>query len=280
MPRKAAGAHERALGAELRGLREATTPKLTVTAAAARLGWSKSMLSNLENGKRKISGAEVDALLAVYRVADDRRAALVRRAERGQGPGLWEHDLPGLPPETNALAGYEQEATRIVDWEPLLVPDLVQTMEYTRAFLTGDGVDARDVEVRLMARLRRQQVLGGGVEYVALVGEAALRTAVGGRRVMADQWRHVLRATEIPGVRFGIVPSAAVHPGLIGPFRLLEFPSATPVAHVELRRSAVFLERAEATPYVTAATRVEAVTLGLGDSFRLVSARITELEGY
>ncbi|RKT52380.1 helix-turn-helix domain-containing protein [Saccharothrix australiensis] len=277
MPRKAAGAHERALGAELRGIREAAVPRLSVTAAAARLGWSKSVLSNLENGKRKTSPEEVAALLALYGVVGRRRDELVERAGRARGPGLWERDLPGLPPETNTLAGYEHEAVRMLCWEPLLVPGLLRTMHYARAFMAADGVDPRDVEPRLMARLRRQQVLRGGVEYVALLGEAALRTGVGGRRVMADQWRHVLETAELPNVRVGVVPSAAVHPGMVGPFLLLEFRVATPVAHVRLQRSAVFLERADATPYVTAAARVEAVALGPAESLRLIAARAEEL---
>ncbi|WP_433267985.1 helix-turn-helix domain-containing protein [Actinosynnema sp. CS-041913] len=279
MPRKAAGAHERALGAELRGIREAARPKLTVTAAAERLGWSKSMLSNLENGKRKISTEEVAALLGIYEVTGDRRDHLLERARGGHGPGLWERALPGVPPEVNTLAGYENEAVRMLSWEPLLVPGLLQTMDYSRAFMTVDGIDPRDVEPRLMARLRRQQVLRGDVEYVALIGEAALRTAVDGRKVMADQWRHVLRTAELPNVHVGVVPSAAMHPGMLGPFLLMEFPAAKPIAHVELQRSAVFLERGDATPYVTTAARVEAVALGATESLRLITARAGELEG-
>ncbi|MBB5956460.1 transcriptional regulator with XRE-family HTH domain [Saccharothrix tamanrassetensis] len=279
MPRKAAGPHERALGAELRALRQATGPKLTVTAAASRLGWSKSMLSNLENGKRKTSAHEVAALLDLYGITGDRRDRLVERAEGGRGPGLWERNLPGVPPETNTLAGYENEAVRLLCWEPLLVPDLLRTVDYTRAFLTAGGVDPRDVEPRLMALLRRQQVLRGDVEYVALVGEAALHTAVGGRRVMAEQWRDVLRTAGLPNVRIGIVPSTAVHPGMTGPFLLVEFPVAEPIAHVGLQRSAVFLERGDVAPYVTTAARVAAVALGATESLRLVTARADELEG-
>ncbi len=280
MPRKAAGALERALGAELRGIREAVRPPLSVTAAALRLGWSKSLLSNLENGKRKISVAEVSALLACYGVVGDRREELVRRAGNGRGPGLWERNLPGLPAETNVLAGYENEAVRMVCWEPLLVPDLLQTVDYARAFLSADGIGSRDVEVRLTARLRRRHVLDRDVGYVALIGEAALRTVVGGVRVMTDQWRHVLRMAGQPNVRIGIVPSGALHPGLHGPFLLLEFPLARPVAHVGLRRSAVFLERGDATPYVLAADRIEAAALDTAASLRLITARTLELSGY
>ncbi|MFD0203535.1 MULTISPECIES: helix-turn-helix domain-containing protein [Saccharothrix] len=279
MPRKSPGARERGLGAELRAIREAVQPKLTVSRAAELLGWSKSLLSNLENGKRNTTAEEVAALLAIYHVTDGRREELIEKARGSHGPGLWERNLPGLPRESNTLAGYEAEAVRMLCWEPLLVPGLLQTMDYTRAFMLVDGVEPRDIEPRLMARLRRQQVLRGDVEYVALIGEAALRTTVGGSKAMAEQWRQVARAAEASNVDVRVVPSDVVHPGMLGPFLLLEFKTATPIAHVEHQRSAMFLERGDATPYVTTAARVEAVTLGATESLRLITARAEELEG-
>jgi transcriptional regulator with XRE-family HTH domain len=279
MPRKSPGARERGLGAELRAIREAVHPKLTVTRAAGLLGWSKSMLSNLENGKRNTTAEEIAALLAIYQVTDGRRDELIEKAKGSHGPGLWERNLPGLPHESNTLAGYEAEAVRMLCWEPLLVPGLLQTMDYTRAFMLIDGVDLRDIEPRLMARLRRQQVLRGEVEYVALIGEAALRVTVGGTKVMAEQWRHIARAAEASNVSVRVVPSAVVHPGMVGPFLLLEFRTAKPIALVELQRSAIFLERGDATPYVTTAARVEAVALDETESLRRITARAEELEG-
>ena len=50
-------------------------------------------------------------------------------------------------------------------------------------------------------------------------------------------------------------------------------------SHVELLRSAIFLEREDTTPYVTAAARVETVALGATESLRLITERAKELEG-
>lgn len=279
MPRRAAGAHERGLGAELRTIREAITPKLTVTKAAEQLGWSKSMLSNLENGKRKISSEEVAALLAVYKVTDARRDEFIERAKGVHGPGLWERNLPGLPQESNTLAGYEAEARRMVNWQPLLIPGLLQTMEYTRAFMIADGIDHQGIEMRLMARLRRQQVLRSGVEYVAMIGAAALQVPMGGNEVMADQLRSIVKAAEAPNIIVRVVPVEAVHSAMWGSFLLLEFRSAKPISLVELQRSALFLEREDAAPYIEAAQRIEAVALDATESLRLIVERAEELEG-
>lgn len=163
-----------------------------------------------------------------------------------------------------------------VEFPPCASP--LQTMEYTREFMVVDGIDPSNIEFRLMARLRRQQVLRGAVEYLVLIGEAALRPALGGEALMAAQLRHITVTAKTSNVTVRIVPSAAVHSRMLGPFLLLEFPVATPIAHIELLRSAIFLEREDATPYVTAAARVKAVALDATESLRLIAERTKELD--
>lgn len=267
MPRKSPGARERGLGAELRVLRG---PDLSVTEAARRMGWHKTKLSNLENGKRNISPEEVAALCTIYGVTDTRRDELVERAKTVEA-NLLERLLPGLPQESGTLASYEAEASRITSWEPLLIPGLLQTLDYARAFMLADGLDESEMEPRLLARLRRQQVLRGQVTYTALIGEAALHAHVGGPEVMAAQLRELATAAKRPNVTVRIVPNSAVHPGMVGPFGLLEFPIASPVTHVEMLRSGVFLEHGDAKPYLEAADRIAAVAMTATESRRLIS---------
>ncbi|MGH3864063.1 helix-turn-helix domain-containing protein [Actinokineospora sp.] len=275
MPRKAPGARERGIGAELRKIREATGQ--SVTAVAASLGWSKSLLSNLENGKRNIEPEEVASLLAVYGITDSRRDDLIGRARAADEPGWWERTLPGVPTESGTLASYEAEASALLDWTPALIPGLLQTMDYSRAYMLSDGIDPSDVEVRLMARLRRQQVLSGPVQYTAIIGEAALRTPFGGRAVMADQLRSVVRIADAQNVTIHVVPECIPHAGLIGAFMVIRFPVARPVAHVELLRTAMFLDRDEATPYGDAVARLRAVSMGATESTQLIATVAEEM---
>ncbi|HVK26544.1 MAG TPA: helix-turn-helix transcriptional regulator [Actinokineospora sp.] len=275
MPRKPPGARERGIGAELRSIREGTGQ--SVTAVAAHLGWSKSLLSNLENGKRNIEPEEVASLLTIYGVTDGRRDDLIGRARAGDEPGWWERTLPGVPRESGTLASYEAEASEITNWSPGIVPGLLQTMDYTRAYMIDDGIDPSDVEVRLMARLRRQQALAGPIKYTAIIGEAALRTPFGGLAVMAAQLQAILRAVEAPNVHLHVVPEHVPHAGLLGAFMLLTFPVARPVAHVELLRSAVFLDRDDAPPYVDAVARLRAVSMGATESTQLIATVAEEM---
>jgi transcriptional regulator with XRE-family HTH domain len=277
MPRKSPGARERGLGAEARILR--TSTGLTLTAAAGLMGWTKSTLSKLENGQRGITPEELYALATVYGITDGRRDSLVNRAKSDDEAGIWERTLPGIPQEAGTLASFESEATRMVNWEPLLIPGLLQTVDYSRAWMKSDGIPDDQIEPRLMARARRQQRLRGGVEFVALIGEGALRAPVGGPQVMAAQLREIVIAAQRPNVSVRVVPVDRVHAGQVGAFLLLEFPAARPVAHIELLRGATFLERDVAERYVVAATQVISVSLPATESVRAIEAMAAQMEG-
>lgn len=278
MPRKKPGVRARGLGAELAAIRKAAG--LTVTAVAEKLGWSKSMLSRLENGLRNIVPEEVSALLALYGVTGAERDRLVGTSRNLDEPGWWAVGLPGLPPESVTLASYEAEAARVVSWEPMLVPGLLQTMEYSRAFMLADGVALDQVELRLTARLRRQQVLRrAGIEYVGLIGEAALRSCVGSADVMHEQLCHLRDIAKLESVAVRVIPTrSAAHPGMVGGFQLMEFSSARPVVHVELARTAVFLDDAPMTgSYREALAGIDSVALDARESQHLIADIVREL---
>ncbi|MGI8310090.1 helix-turn-helix domain-containing protein [Saccharopolyspora hattusasensis] len=278
MPRKKPGVRARGLGAELAAMREAAG--LTVTAVAAKLDWSKSTLSRLENGLRNIVPEEVSALLALYGVTGTERDRLIGMSRSLDEPGWWAVGLPGLPSESATLASYESEASRLVSWEPMLVPGLLQTLEYSRSFMLADGIEPDQIELRLTARLRRQQVLRrAGVEYVGLIGEAALRAHVGGAEVMHEQLCHLGDVAKLKSVSVRVVPTrACAHPGMVGGFQLVEFPSARPVVHVELARTAVFLDETPMTgPYREALERIDLVALNARESQHLIADIVREL---
>ncbi|MDA3625054.1 helix-turn-helix transcriptional regulator [Saccharopolyspora sp. WRP15-2] len=278
VPRKKPGVRARGLGAELAALREAAG--LTVTAVAAKLDWSKSTLSRLENGLRNIVPEEVSALLALYEVTGVERDRLIGMSRNLGEPGWWAVGLPGLPSESATLASYEAEASRMVSWEPMLIPGLLQTLEYSRSFMLADGITPSQAELRLTARLRRQQVLRrSGIEYVGLISEAALRAVVGGPEVMLEQLRHLREVAKLKAVSVRVVPTrSCAHPGMVGGFQLMEFPSARPVVHVELARTAVFLDEAPITgPYREALERIDSVALNARESQHLMEDIVREL---
>lgn len=276
MPKRSPGARAKGIGAELRRIREAETD-LSLGEAAAVLDWDKSRLSRIENGKQNITEVDVAALLATYHVTDDRREELLERARAVDEPGWWEK-AAGVNKESAALADYESEASELVSWAPLLVPGLLQTMDYAGSVMEhAFGMNADDVGMRLGARRERQKAVAGK-PYAAYVGEPALRAVVGDRRVMTAQLDALLDRN---GVTIRVVPaSTPAHLGQVGAFMLLRFSAANPVVNIELLRSAVFLDDPAMTdPYEAAVTQLQGVAMSETESARLIEQVRKEMEG-
>ncbi|GGM32527.1 transcriptional regulator [Micromonospora sonchi] len=269
----------RGLGGELRELRQAR--KLALRRVATRLGWQPSKLSRMETGIQGIQAADVASLLVIYGVTGDERKRLLGMAERSAESGWWEV-VGGLSDESRTLIRLEAEATTIVNWEPLLVPGLLQIPDYTQAVMVGCGVPADEAQSRVAARLGRQAILSRPAPPAlhALIDEAVLRRALGGPRVMARQLRHLVEAAERPNVTLRVVPLAVgAHTGLDGSFALLDFPRNRSVVYLDHKLTGLFLEEAPQVAHFRGeADRLAGMALSPAESVRLVAQVATEHE--
>jgi transcriptional regulator with XRE-family HTH domain len=271
VPRKAPGAKAKGLGAQLRVCREKAG--LNLREAAEAVDWDKSTLSRLETGKRKMTVEEVAQLLGVYRVRGAAKDELLATVRTMDEPGWWDQGLQGLPKESLTLAEYEADAAQITNWAPLLIPGLLQTMDYARAWLIATGTDPGGAELRLTARLRRQQILNTGLKYTAFIGEPALRTPVGDAATSARQLAAIREIGKRRNVSIRVVPNGTgPHEGQLGSFVALEFTTAPPVVLVELLRSSVFMDDDRQTgPYLETLSRLTHVALSETESARLIT---------
>lgn len=123
----------RRLRSELRKAREAANMSQRDVAAA--MDWSASKLIRIESGAVNISTNDLRALLHHYGIEGDRIATLVElaRAARGQTPWAIYRDVAS--PEYIAFLGYESSASVIRNFEPMLVPGLLQTEDYARTVI-------------------------------------------------------------------------------------------------------------------------------------------------
>ncbi|HWE90964.1 MAG TPA: helix-turn-helix transcriptional regulator [Pseudonocardiaceae bacterium] len=280
MARKSPGAKAKGLGAELRILRQRAG--MTLEDAAKPVDLSKTILSKLETGHRNIAFQEAVGLLALYGVVGEERDRVLTLARSVDDPGWWEVGIPGMTRESAALADYEAMATGIVSWAPLLMPGLLQTMDYARAFLGIYGLPSHVIEARLTARLRRQQTMWRpDVTYTAYVGESALRTVVGGATIMTAQLHALLDAQRRSNITVRVVPpGVGAHLGQLGAFLKLNFPAITSVVHVELLHSGVFHDEPALTdPYVKAVAQLAEVALSATESTRMIATVAHEMEG-
>lgn len=268
----------RGLAGELRRLRRAE--KLSVRGVAARLGWPASKLSRMETGRQGIRIEDVASLLVIYGVTGDERKRLLAMAERSD-PGWWEV-LSGLTVESRTLIQLEAEATAIFNFEPLLVPGILQTPDYARAVMRACGVSEDEAQVRVTARIGRQVILSRDAPPAVetIIDEGALRRVLGNPWIMARQLRHLMEAADRPAVTLRVVPwSVGGHTGLDGSFAMLQFDRNHPVVYLDHKASGLFLEEPDHVAYFRReADRLEAVALDPDDSMKLISQVIKERE--
>ena len=197
----------RRLGAELRRLREEAG--LTIDQVAEVLECSQSKVSRIETGQVSATPRDVRDMLALYRVSDAQREAMVQIAREARQPGWWQKfvDVPdGVP----AYVGLETAATSIDIYMSVIVPALLQTADYARAVIGAVRPDLPRAEIdrRVELRLRRQALLDQDHPPAlrVLLDDTVLRRPVGGEAVMAAQRRRLLEDAARPA---GHPPGAA-----------------------------------------------------------------------
>ncbi len=235
----------------------------------------------METGIQGIRAEDVASLLVIYGVTGDERKRLLGMVEHVAESGWWEV-IGGLSDESRTLIRLEAEATGIVNWEPLVVPGLLQIPDYAQAVMRGCGIPESDAQARVAARLGRQAILTRAEppELHVIVDEMVLRRVLGDRRVMARQLRHLVEAAERPNVTLRVVPLAVGgHSGLDGSFALFDFPRNRSVVYLDHKISGLFLEETPQVAYFRReADRLAEVALSPAESMDFVARVATEHE--
>jgi len=232
------------VAAELRVLREQAG--LSGNEVAKRMGMSPSKISRIETGNSGLQIEDVAALLGLYQVPAAKRDELLDLVRRSEERGWWTRQ-PGLPQLWRSLIDFEAKATRVQNYEALVVPGLLQTAEYARALIQGIAPTISDAELDnlVAARMARQALLTRSTapQFFAVLDEGALRRPVGEPGVMRRQLHHLLGVAGQPHVTLRVVPTAAgAHAGLRGPFVILEFAEEPALAYLENHGTVLFLE--------------------------------------
>jgi len=215
----------RRLRTELRRAR--LEAQFTQEQVAAAMDWSLSKVIRIENGSVGISTNDLKALLRLYQVTDaERTDELVALGRAGRERSWWSGYREVAPQSLLQLIGYESAAFVTRNFETLLVPGLLQTEEYARTIIEefeGPG----HLETLVEIRMRRQDLLDRADPPLLffILDEAVVRRQIGGKAVMRRQLQRLVEAADRPNVAVEVVPfSAGAHPGLKGPFVIVEFP--------------------------------------------------------
>ncbi|WP_265736654.1 helix-turn-helix domain-containing protein [Wenjunlia vitaminophila] len=231
-------AARRQLGAALRRLRDQRA--MTAEEVGGHLDCHLSKVTRLEQGKRACTKRDFEALMDLYGVEAQERERLHALMLRGrQRVAPWWHAYRDvISANYDEFLTYEAEASRCLEYQPLLIPAQLQTEDYARA-VTGvgfaalgpDQVDSLvEVKLKRQARLREEPPL----EIRAVITEAALRFHVGGPAVMRDQLRALTKAAAAPHASLRVIPCSAGEKGIAtGAFTLFGIGNDADVAFVE-----------------------------------------------
>lgn len=270
---KGASVRQRRVSAELRALR--IERGLTCQQVADAMDCSVSKISRMETNVRGLYVDEVAALLGFLRAPAKLRRELLALVRDGEKPN-WTQ-VGGLPKLWKDMIRLENDAAVIHNFEPLVIPGLLQTPEYARTVIGGMARDYAEGALDHLVRTRmgRQVVLSrfNGPMLHVVLDEMVLRRPIGEPGMMKAQLEHLLNMGKRPKVEIRVVPfSVGAVAGLEGPAMLMEFVDQPTLAYAEVRGASNFLEEVAALLRVKLALReLRSMALSPEDSARLIA---------
>lgn len=279
---KRVSVRQRRVSAELRTLRIAAG--LTCLDVAKALDCSESKISRMETGDRGLYADDVSAILGFLRVPAAKRTELLALVREGEERN-W-HEIHGkLPTNWKDLIRFESEATAVRNYEPTLFPGLAQVADYSRAIISGANpkLTSAEIDTLVATRMTRQVIFSRHPAPIIhlIVDETVLTRPACSPEIMRAQLRHLLNLNERSMVTIQVVPfRTKAHPGLTGPFVLLDFESNPSVAYMDSCGTSSFLEEDQQIERVKVAWQgIRAVALSPEESMRLVASALGELTG-
>lgn len=272
------------VGARLRGLRERSG--LSRHQAGYAIRGSASKISRLELGRTSFAHRDVADLLTLYGVPDGaEREELLRLAREANERAWWHRYGELVPAWTHRFLDLEETAREVRAYEPCQIPELLQTEEYTRAWLAiRDGIREGDRRIEIderaaVRRLRRRRFADDpGRTLTAVVDEAALRRFVGGPELIRGQLGHLAALADGGRVELRIIPVGGRPLPLAHGFSILSFAGgALPdVVYLEFLTTALYLDKpADVAAYAAAWDRLSAAALP-PDEGRALLARLLD----
>ncbi len=182
------------------------------------LNWGRGKVGRFEaNQWKRPEMSDIRDLLRIYGVKSDEKDELEDLAILARARGWW-RDYPDI--FDNEFPGFENDASRIRVFMPLVLPGLLQTPAYVEAIIRA-GLRAPSWRRRLLAtRARRQELLthtdGTGPMFSAVITEASLMYRWGTRDDRREQVQHLVAMSRRANIdlrvqRFADGPPTGMH---------------------------------------------------------------------
>jgi transcriptional regulator with XRE-family HTH domain len=229
----------RELGNELKSRRLASGIK--ADELAVKMQWSPTKISRVESGQRFLDEIELVFYLAHCGAKKQDLDELLPLC-RDIGRGFW------LKERLRSLIFHESRATAHQQYEPLVMPGLLQTEDYARALIKRH-YDHTDATRKLEVRMRRQRILEpdwGPIDAAFYIHEQVLDLPVGGDRVMNEQLLQLVLMSDRPNVSIRVVPRDLGERSMFGgPFAVYYYREHGPLVYQENGVSGLFIDDIE-----------------------------------
>jgi transcriptional regulator with XRE-family HTH domain len=210
---------------------------LTQEQVADAMDWSLSKVIRIETGGVGVSTSDLRQLLLLYEVQDpDHISELVELARVGRQRPWWTRFKDVIPAGYLSYVGLEDESIALRCVNPVGLPGLLQTEDYSRAIadaswwtvatLGSGSVAGKAAEGADLRMLRQQKVLRRErpPEITAVIDEAVLWRRIGGADVLRRQLLHLVALGSNPHITIQVLPFTASVLNMASPFVILEFP--------------------------------------------------------
>lgn len=186
---------------------------------------SGAMVGHIERAARPPSRDQVDKMEALF-------------ATDGYLLNRWKNTLKSstVPDWFQNVLATEERAEAVFQYQPILIPGLLQTESYAEVLIRAWQPTADDAKVAELVETRTKRfpaLIKRRPTLWFVVDEVVVTRPVGSSAIMSDQLEHIADLVESGTVRFQVLPQRPQHPGICPPFRLMELPEGRSVVFVE-----------------------------------------------
>jgi transcriptional regulator with XRE-family HTH domain len=281
----------RQLGRLLKQLREQAG--FSLMAAAEELEFSRARMYRVEGGEVSLRRVDVLAMCRFYSANEQITEVLVGLARESKAKGWWHAYGDVVPGWFELYVGMETAASRLRQYEPGLIPGLLQTPQYAEAvFHLRPDLDENAVQQAVAVRLERQQLLvrrrPKPPVLDVIVDEGVLRRTISDVDGMQRQLAHLVNISQRPGISVRVLASAAGphRASTTGSFVILDFPAVGTTGpepttiYSESLTGALYLDKPkEVDAYAEVWQSLDRVALGRDASDDLIATIIKESDG-
>jgi transcriptional regulator with XRE-family HTH domain len=268
----------RRLGSALRRYRLGA--KLDQPQAAEVLGVHQTRVSRMESGHVTARIIEIRALLSAYGVDDPKvRMKLETLAKNANHRGWWLEHAAHLRQDYLDHISLEDDATHIREWQPNLVPGLLQIPAYAETVITSaaDFIDPNKVPKLVEVRGDRQARIDeteGAANYTAIIWEPVIVHPVVKLETYQEQLAHIIEVSKRQNVTLQVLPiSAGLKATMPSAFSCFSFdaePTVEAVTLDNLRGSSILEGAEDLTAYSLAFDQLRSAALAPDASVRLI----------